>query len=576
MTVVVGTAGHIDHGKTTLLRALTGIDADRLPEERARGMTIDVGYAHLVLPDGSELDFVDVPGHDRLVGNMLVGAGEIDAALLVVAADDGPRAQTLEHLGLLDALGIGVGVVVVTKIDVGEDRTAPRSSRPPGASSRDVPPRRADRGGVGRRAATASTGCGRRSRGSPIGRRGRGSRPAADDRVPAPDRSRVHGPRPRHRRHGHAPRRPDRPRRDPPARAGRTGPSAFARSRSTAGGRCRRAGAGRAECRRRRSRRARAGRGPDRRPGGRRRAIGSSSDSGAAAPRPDAGDGPSRDGAGDGVVGRSGRDGLDLPSGEGRRSSASTAPVAVAPGDRFVLRRRRRRRDRRRPSCSTRAAPRRLAPPPTAERVERLAAAVASGDPGVGPPGSTCTASAARRAPRAGIDRWRPVAAAAVGRSRSPRWSRRSGCRGSRRHARRSARATTGAAARVHASGSSVARPARRPRPAGRDGDACPSTRVGHRRPRRPALARRDGPSGGALATAAPPSLADARPGGRLPARGDPPARAGGPDRRPRPRPRLGRRDVARPREPGPRAGRDASPSRRPPSATRPAPAAST
>ena len=81
MTVVIGTAGHIDHGKTTLLRALTGIDADRLPEERRRGMTIDVGYAHLVLDDGTELDFVDVPGHDKLVGNMLVGAGEIDAAL---------------------------------------------------------------------------------------------------------------------------------------------------------------------------------------------------------------------------------------------------------------------------------------------------------------------------------------------------------------------------------------------------------------------------------------------------------------------------------------------------------------
>ncbi len=118
MTVVVGTAGHIDHGKTTLLRALTGIDADRLPEERARGMTIDVGYAHLAFDDGTELDFVDVPGHDRLVGNMLVGAGEIDAALLVVAADDGPRAQTLEHLELLDALGIDVGLAVVTKIDV--------------------------------------------------------------------------------------------------------------------------------------------------------------------------------------------------------------------------------------------------------------------------------------------------------------------------------------------------------------------------------------------------------------------------------------------------------------------------
>ncbi|HEV8489731.1 MAG TPA: selenocysteine-specific translation elongation factor [Candidatus Limnocylindrales bacterium] len=118
MTVVIGTAGHIDHGKTTLLRALTGIDADRLPEERRRGMTIDVGYAHLALPDGTELDFVDVPGHDRLVGNMLVGAGEIDAAMLVVAADDGPRAQTVEHLELLDAIGIGDVVAVVTKADL--------------------------------------------------------------------------------------------------------------------------------------------------------------------------------------------------------------------------------------------------------------------------------------------------------------------------------------------------------------------------------------------------------------------------------------------------------------------------
>jgi selenocysteine-specific elongation factor len=121
LTVVIGTAGHIDHGKTTLLRALTGIDADRLPEERRRGMTIDVGYAHLRLADGGELDFVDVPGHDRLVGNMLVGAGEIDAALLVVAADDGPRAQTLEHLELLDALGIDLGIAAVTKVDAVEE-----------------------------------------------------------------------------------------------------------------------------------------------------------------------------------------------------------------------------------------------------------------------------------------------------------------------------------------------------------------------------------------------------------------------------------------------------------------------
>ena len=116
-TLVIGTAGHIDHGKTSLLRALTGIDADRLPEERTRGMTIDVGYAHLAFDDGVELDFVDVPGHDRLIGNMLVGAGEIDAAMLVVAADDGPRPQTIEHLQLLDALGIAPGLAVVTKVD---------------------------------------------------------------------------------------------------------------------------------------------------------------------------------------------------------------------------------------------------------------------------------------------------------------------------------------------------------------------------------------------------------------------------------------------------------------------------
>jgi selenocysteine-specific elongation factor len=125
MTIVVGTAGHIDHGKTSLLRALTGIDPDRLPDERRRGMTLDVGYAWLAFDDGTQLDFVDVPGHDRLVGNMLVGAGEIDAAMLVVAADDGPRAQTLEHLELLDGLAIRDGVAVVTKTDlVDEARVA--------------------------------------------------------------------------------------------------------------------------------------------------------------------------------------------------------------------------------------------------------------------------------------------------------------------------------------------------------------------------------------------------------------------------------------------------------------------
>jgi selenocysteine-specific elongation factor len=121
MTVVIGTAGHIDHGKTSLLRALTGIDADRLPEEQRRGMTIDVGYAHMDLPDGGSVDFVDVPGHERLIGNMLVGAGEIDGALVVVAADDGPRAQTVEHLELLDGLEIRDGLVVITKADLVAD-----------------------------------------------------------------------------------------------------------------------------------------------------------------------------------------------------------------------------------------------------------------------------------------------------------------------------------------------------------------------------------------------------------------------------------------------------------------------
>lgn len=114
---VIGTVGHIDHGKTVLLRALTGIDADRLPEERRRGITIDVGYAHLQLPDGRSLDFVDLPGHHDLAGNFLVGVGEMDAALLVIAADSGPEAQTFEHLDVLGAFGLRYGVIAVTKID---------------------------------------------------------------------------------------------------------------------------------------------------------------------------------------------------------------------------------------------------------------------------------------------------------------------------------------------------------------------------------------------------------------------------------------------------------------------------
>jgi selenocysteine-specific elongation factor len=115
---VVGTVGHVDHGKTVLLQALTGIDADRLPEEKRRGVTIDVGYAHMPLADGGSLDFVDLPGHHDYTGNLLVGAAEADAALLVVAADAGPEAQTFEHLDVLAAFRLHRGVVAISKVDL--------------------------------------------------------------------------------------------------------------------------------------------------------------------------------------------------------------------------------------------------------------------------------------------------------------------------------------------------------------------------------------------------------------------------------------------------------------------------
>ena len=117
-SMIIGTAGHIDHGKTALVKALTGVDADRLPEEKARGITIDLGYAYSPLPGGGVLGFVDVPGHERLVHNMLAGATGIDFVLLVVAADDGPMPQTREHLQIVDLLGLTRGAVALTKIDV--------------------------------------------------------------------------------------------------------------------------------------------------------------------------------------------------------------------------------------------------------------------------------------------------------------------------------------------------------------------------------------------------------------------------------------------------------------------------
>jgi selenocysteine-specific elongation factor len=116
--VIVGTAGHIDHGKTALVRRLTGIDTDRLKEEKERGISIDLGFAHLVLPSGARVGIVDVPGHERFVKNMLAGATGIDVALLVVAADEGVKPQTREHLAIVDLLGIRRGVVALTKTDL--------------------------------------------------------------------------------------------------------------------------------------------------------------------------------------------------------------------------------------------------------------------------------------------------------------------------------------------------------------------------------------------------------------------------------------------------------------------------
>ena len=120
-TFVIGTAGHVDHGKSTLVKALTGIDPDRLREEKEREMTIDLGFAWLTLPSGRQVSVVDVPGHERFIKNMLAGVGGIDAAVLVIAADEGPMPQTDEHLAILDLLQIGRGIVALTKVDTVDD-----------------------------------------------------------------------------------------------------------------------------------------------------------------------------------------------------------------------------------------------------------------------------------------------------------------------------------------------------------------------------------------------------------------------------------------------------------------------
>ena len=118
--VIIGTAGHVDHGKTCLIKALTGIDTDRLKEEKKRGITIELGFAYLDFPDGQRVGIVDVPGHEKFVKNMLAGAGGMDLAMLVVAADEGIMPQTVEHLDILSILGIKKGVVVITKTDLVE------------------------------------------------------------------------------------------------------------------------------------------------------------------------------------------------------------------------------------------------------------------------------------------------------------------------------------------------------------------------------------------------------------------------------------------------------------------------
>src|SRR5579862_2608739 len=123
MPLTVATAGHIDHGKTTLVEALTGKNTDRLPEERARGISIDLGYAPLALPDGTQLSVIDVPGHERFVRTMVAGASGVDLFLLVVDANEGARPQTHEHLAVLRLLGVDRGVVALTKADLADADT---------------------------------------------------------------------------------------------------------------------------------------------------------------------------------------------------------------------------------------------------------------------------------------------------------------------------------------------------------------------------------------------------------------------------------------------------------------------
>ena len=224
MSLTVGTAGHIDHGKTALVRALTGKDTDRLPEEQARGISIELGYAPLDLPDGRRLSLVDVPGHERFVRTMVAGATGIDLFLLVIDAGEGARPQTHEHLAILRLLGVERGVVAVTKADAVDEETLGLVMRGgTGARARCDRRRheREDRAGAGR-----ATG------GARSGRRRRRAR-SCDGRNPAVRRSGLHPARHRHRGNRHALVGPHRSRRRAARRPGGTRRPRAQRARCT-------------------------------------------------------------------------------------------------------------------------------------------------------------------------------------------------------------------------------------------------------------------------------------------------------------------------------------------------------
>ena len=218
--VIIGMAGHVDHGKTELVKALTGVDTDRLAEEKKRGITIDLGFARLDFPDGSCASIVDVPGHERFIKNMLAGAGGVDLAMLVVAADEGFMPQTVEHLDILQLLGVKDGLIVLTKTDlVDEDwlnmLEEDVKSRVKGTFLEDKPILRTSvRTGEGVEALREALHAALRAGGENAGK----ERAHA---VPPAHRPRVFRRRLRHDRHRHAHRRAHRRRRRGAAHAAR-------------------------------------------------------------------------------------------------------------------------------------------------------------------------------------------------------------------------------------------------------------------------------------------------------------------------------------------------------------------